>query len=160
MYRFRFTLAYVTLALIVAAAGYGTYRGIGLRGPERAGASAASCRAPQVGADPVKTAVTFIHAAVERTNPGAGFALATPALRGETTCADWAKGNVPLKPYRHIDWNMSQYRVEARGTSQIVLQVLLASSAQPEKPRVFVLELHQVGAQWRVGYWGPADVAI
>jgi hypothetical protein len=160
MYRFRFTFAYVALALIVAAAGYGAYRGIGIRGPEPAGATNASCPAPKVGSDPVMTAVTFIHGAVERANPKAAFALATPALRGSTTCKDWAEGKVPVKPFRQIDWNQSRYQVESHGEAQIVLQVLLTSATLPEKPRVFVLELHQVATQWRVSYWGPADVAI
>jgi hypothetical protein len=160
MYRSRFTLAYVALALIVAGAGYGAYRAVGLRGPETARATNASCPAPKVGSDPVMTAMTFIHGAVERANPRAAFALATPALRGGTTCQDWAEGKLPVKPFRQINWNQSRYQVESHGAAQIVLQVLLTSSALPEKPRVFVLELHQVDLQWRVGYWGPADVAV
>jgi hypothetical protein len=162
MYRFRFISAYAALALFVAGAGYGAYRGIGLRGPAPAGATTATCPSPtpKVGTDPVMTAVTFIHAAVERVNPKAAFALATPALRGNTTCKDWAEGKLPVKPFRQIDWNQSQYKVETRASGQLVLQVLLTSSTLPEKPSIFVLELHQVGAQWRVGYWGPADIEI
>src|SRR5437868_5070169 len=97
MYRFRFTLVYVSLALLLAGSAYGGYRGLQTRAPASRHAEAASCSAPRVGHDPVMTAVTFIHAAVERTNPKAGFALATPALRGATTCDDWARGNVPVK---------------------------------------------------------------
>ena len=160
MYRFRFTLVYVSLALLLAGSAYGGYRGLQTRATASRHAEAASCSAPRVGHDPVMTAVTFIHAAVERTNPKAGFALATPALRGATTCDDWARGNVPVKPYRQVDWQKAQYKIEARAASQIVLQVLLASSTLPaERPTVFVLELHRIGAQWRVGFWGPADVA-
>ena len=160
MYGFRFGLTYAALALVAAAAGAGAYLGLGIRGPERATASTASCQAPRVGGDPVMTAMTFIHAAVERANPQAGFALATPALRGGTTCSDWAEGKLPVKPWPQIDWRLAQYRVETHAPGQIVLQVLLPSKAVPKQPRVFVLELHQVGAQWRVGYWGPADVSI
>ena len=159
MYRFRFGLVYVALALAVAGSAYGGLRGLHARVPASRHAEPASCSAPRVGHDPVMTALTFIHAAVERANPKAGFALATPALRGATTCDDWARGKLPVRPYRQVDWQKAQYKVEARAGSQIVLQVLLASSKVPEeRPTVFVLELHRFGAQWRVGFWAPADV--
>ena len=159
MYRFRFAFVYAGLTLLLAGSAYGGYRGLQARAPANRHAEPASCSAPRVGHDPVMTAMTFIHAAVERTNPKAGFALATPALRGTTTCDDWARGKLPVKPYRQVDWKQAQYKIEARAGSQIVLQVMLASSLPAERPTVFVLELHRVGAQWRVGFWGPADVA-
>jgi hypothetical protein len=160
MFRLRFTAVYAALALIVAGSAYGGYRGLNGAGAAHRRTAPASCDAPRIGGDPVMTAMVFIHAAVERANPKAGFALAAPALRGDTTCEDWARGNVPLKKFLQVDWGKAQYKIEARDARQIVLQVFLASSKlQDEPPGVFLLELHQVGAEWRVGYFGPSDVA-
>jgi hypothetical protein len=161
MYRTRFIAVYTALALVVAAGAYGSFRGAQLRGPVHSGV-ADRCEAPKVGGDPVMTAVLFIHTAVERTNPRAGFALTTPAFRRSTTCADWARGNLPVKEYRQVDWSRSQYVVQTRVPDQVVLEVLLASSTRPdEQPALFLLELRRLGAEWRVGYWGsPSDLEL
>src|SRR5438034_3867670 len=90
MYRARFIAVYAVLALLVAGSAYGAFRGAHLRGLAHS-VVADRCEAPKTGGDPVLTAVVFIHTAVERTNPRAGFALTTPAFRRSTTCADWAR---------------------------------------------------------------------
>jgi len=160
MYRARFLAVYAVLALLVAGSAYGAFRGAHLRGPAHSGV-ADRCEAPKTGGDPVLTAVVFIHTAVERTNPRAGFALTTPAFRRSTTCADWARGKLPVREYRQVDWSRSQYVVEARVADQVVLKVLLASSRRPdEEPALFLLELRRLGAEWRVGYWGSSDVEV
>ena len=156
MYRGRFSLAYAGLALVLAGSAYGGYRGV--QAPGHPHASRASCTAPQIGADPIATAAFFIHTAVERTNPAEGYALATPALRGTSTCDEWAHGKVPVPAFPKVDWGRTAYRVETQGTGQIVMQVMLASQALAKRS-LFMLELRQVGTQWRVGYWGPSDVA-
>jgi hypothetical protein len=159
MFRLRFSAVYVALALVAAASAYGSYRGLSAEGPARAQRQPATCKAPKLDGDPVMTAMVFIHAAVERANPKTGFALAAPALRGDTTCEDWARGNVPVKKFLQVDWGKAQYRIETRDATQLLLQVFLASSKlKSEPPGVFLLELHHVGADWRVGYFGPSDV--
>jgi hypothetical protein len=157
MFRLRFAVVYAFFALILAGSAYGAFRGGHAGSTARHRAAPATCKAPSVGGDPMVTALYFIHTAVERTNPGAGFALATPALRGTTTCADWLHGKLPVTPFRQIDWDRAQYRVETRATRQIVLDVLLASKLKLQ-PAMFVLELRQIGTLWRVGFWGPAAV--
>jgi hypothetical protein len=159
MFRLRFAAVYVALALLAAGSAYGGYRGLATKAAPHPHRAPASCKAPKLDGDPVMTAMVFIHAAVERANPQTGFALASPALRGDTTCADWARGNVPIREYLQVDWGMAQYRVETRAAGQLLLKVFLASSKlKDERPGVFLLELHHVGADWRVGYFGPSDV--
>jgi hypothetical protein len=158
MYRFRFAVVYAAFALLLAGSTYGAIRGVQAGSTARHQAAPAICKAPRVGGDPMVTALYFIHTAVERTNPGAGFALATPALRGTTTCSDWVHGKLPVTPFRKIDWKRAQYRVETQGAGRIVLDVLLASELKL-RPAMFVLELNHVGASWRVGFWAPAAVA-
>ena len=159
MYSLRFTVVYTVLALLLAGSVYGAFRGGHAGSTARHRAAAATCKAPSVGSNPLVTALYFIHTAVERANPGAGFALATPALRGTTTCADWVHGKLPVTPFRKIDWNRARYRIETRAAGQIVLDVLLASKLKLE-PAMFVLELRQVGTRWRVGFWAPGAVAV
>jgi len=159
MFRLRFTAVYAALALLAAGSAYGGYREVTARGVPHPHRTPASCKAPKLDGDPVMTAMVFIHAAVERANPKTGFALAAPALRGNTTCEDWARGNVPVRKYLQVDWGMAQYRIETRDSGQLLLKVFLASSKlRSEAPGVFLLELHHVGADWRVGYFGPSDV--
>jgi len=158
MHRRRFTAVYGVLALLLAGSAYGSFRGLSARAAPGHHEAPATCRAPSVGGDPVLTAVTFVHTAVERTNPGAGFALATPGLRGQTTCADWVHGRLPVKAYRQIDWKHAEYRVETRSAGHIVYQLLLSSKLQTQ-PKVFQLELRQIGAGWRVGFWTGSDTA-
>ncbi len=148
MYGVRFGIVYAALALVLAGSAFAGYRGLNERPtPHCAGAAAT---------DPIVTAVEFIHTAVERKNPAAGYALATPSLRKGTTCADWARGSLPVAAYREVDWDKASYRVEARGDGQIVLKVLLSSRTLPEPTKAFLLELRQVGDRWLVGFWGPA----
>jgi hypothetical protein len=159
MFRLRFTFVYAALALVVAGSAYGGYRGFSTGSRGHTKVPPASCKAPKLDGDPVMTAMVFIHAAVERANPKTGYELAAPALRGNTTCEDWARGDVPLKKFLEVDWGMAQYKIEARAARQLLLQVFLASSKlKDEPPGVFLLELHQIGTAWRVGYFGPRDV--
>jgi hypothetical protein len=41
----------------------------------------------------------FVTAAVLRKNPGSAYDVATPALRGDTSRAEWAKGDLPVFPF-------------------------------------------------------------
>ena len=43
---------------------------------------------------------TFVPAAVERRQPLRALPLVTPAFRAGVTRADWARGNLPVMPYR------------------------------------------------------------
>ena len=158
MYRARFTVVYAVMALVLAGGAFGSYRGIETPARHHARAAAASCKAPKIGADPVATAAYFIHTAVERANPAQGYALATPALRNGTTCEQWAHGNVPVPAFLQVDWTRTAYKVEMEGTGQIVMQVMLVSKASTQVS-LFLLELRQVGSEWRVGFWGPSDTA-
>ena len=40
----------------------------------------------------------FVPDAVGRRDPGAAYALATPALRAGSTAADWRRGQLPVQP--------------------------------------------------------------
>jgi hypothetical protein len=158
MYRLRLAAVYGAFALVLVGSGVGAFLAVSATAAHRGSAAAVRCTAPKATTDPMVTALFFIRSAVERANPAEGYALATPALRGATTCRDWARGRVPVKEYRNVDWQRSQYRVETQGTGQIVMQVLLISKSV-SKPSLFMLELRQIGPAWRVGYWGPSDVA-
>jgi hypothetical protein len=102
--------------------------------------------------DPLETAVRFLTTAVERRELAGSYRLATPALKHGTSCSAWARGRLPVKAFRDIDWTRSSYRIVAGGTGQIVLRVYLFSGLSAE---VFMMELRQPDDAkfWQVGFW-------
>lgn len=140
----RFRIAYTALAAVLAASSAGAWGAF---------SSSFRCSGPPGSADPMRTATGFIETAVERDHPVRAYRLVTPAFRHGTSCREWASGKIPVKPFRHVDWNRAAYRIETRGEGQIVLRVDLASALNDRPPASFMLELRQSGKLWFVGFW-------
>jgi hypothetical protein len=146
----RFALVYACLGLTLGGAAY-----LGWTAATSAG-TGARCGGPWGSADPILTAVNFIHSTVERTNPAAGYRLVTNAARQGISCSSWAHGRIPFAAYRDVDWDRSAYRAVAAGTGQLVLRVTLRSRLHRPAAEAFMLELRQDGPLWQVGFWAPA----
>jgi hypothetical protein len=102
--------------------------------------------------DPYEVAARFLTGAVERRDPASAYMLATPSLRGRGTCADWARGRLPVAAFRHIDWDRAAYEPVAGGDGQIVLRVLLYRVGSTI-PVPFLMELQTETREpgWHVG---------
>ena len=147
-YRNRFAAVYAALAVVLVGSAFGGWK---------ARDAGSRCTPLEGAEDPIVTAIAFIRAAVERTDPEGAYGLVIPSLRGGLTCRDWANGSLPVRAYRDVDWNRASYRVTAGGTGQLVLDVTLVAQAREAPPGRFLLELRQVGSRWLVGFWDRAE---
>lgn len=159
--RKRIGAAFGSLALLGAAAVSADFLALSAR------PASAACSAAPAPLDPIETAISFLDTAVAGKQAGQAYRLATPALRGRSSCADWAAGRTPIERFGTIDWSRSAYRVVAGGTGQLVLKVFLWSATNKDDVKAYLMELRQPeGSQrWQVGFWQrtplkPGDLNI
>jgi hypothetical protein len=123
--RKRLAYAGAALAVVGVAIGVGlAYPNTAPHVPQRFHASRASVvatprRAPFTEADRRRVEAVlqrFVDHAVARHDPALAYDLVTRSIRGSTTRADWARGNVPVYPYPaarqrvQIAWVWASYR--------------------------------------------------
>lgn len=105
----------------------------------------------------------FILTAVARKNTGASWELLDPSFPGkaEFTKKTWAKGYIPVVPYKVSSIAETRFHVAERFPNELTIDVAFipkkGSSAQAE---VFKLGLHRRGTgsnqRWLVDYWNAA----
>ena len=97
----------------------------------------------------------FVTTAVERRNPAAAFALAAPELRQGMTRAQWAKGDIPVVPFRDVAWPASHLRFSdaSGGVRYFVLH--LRSNRRAVEAN-FWIGLRKAAGHWLVAYFAPA----
>jgi hypothetical protein len=123
--RKRLTYVGVALALIGIAVGVGVaYPNTAQHVPQRFHGSTVSVvatprRAPFTEADRRRVEAVlqrFVDHAVARREPALAYDLVTQSIRGSSTRADWAAGNVPVYPYPaarqrvRVAWVWASYR--------------------------------------------------
>jgi hypothetical protein len=149
LHRTRFAVAYVLLTGVLAASVLGSWA---LASHSRS-TGTPTCSGPAGSTDPIWTATAFIRNAVERANVPRSYNLVTPAFREGVSCDEWTAGNLPVQPFKGVDWGRANYSAFAAGTGQIVLRVKLFSLG-PRPPAEFILELRENDAgRWLVGFW-------
>jgi hypothetical protein len=124
--RKRKRLAYVAAVLAVV----GVAVGVGLADPDtahhlpqrfhgRAAGETTAAKAPFTATEQRRVEAVlqrFVDHAVARRDPAAAYDLVTRSIRGDTTRAEWASGNVPVYPYPaarqrvRIAWIWASYR--------------------------------------------------
>lgn len=106
------------------------------------------------------TAANFVTHAVARRKVARSYELASPALKGGLTKAEWAKGVIPVVPFPVEE---ARWRVEYSYPDALGLQVLLFPTAKSRlRPKVFAMELTPRGRgknqRWLVSSWSPTGV--
>lgn len=105
----------------------------------------------------IATAARFVETAVKREHAEEAFELVGPALRGETTRADWVGGDIPVVPYP-VD--AARWKFDYSYADEIGLQVAMFPEAGASvRPVVFNMSLRAVGEgaarRWLVDSWSP-----
>jgi hypothetical protein len=105
------------------------------------------------------TLSAFVKTAVERRNVGASYELATPALRGSRTRAEWATGNIPVFPYAARGKRFGGWRVTYSYRDDVGLDLLLhPRTGSKLGPVSFAVELRHVHGRWLVDSFAPTAV--
>lgn len=105
----------------------------------------------------IATAALFVDTAVRRRNADRAFELVGPNLRGDTTRAEWRKGDIPVVPYPVED---ARWTFDYSYANEIGLQVAVFPAAGASvRPMVFNMSLRSVGGgakrRWLVDSWSP-----
>jgi hypothetical protein len=101
----------------------------------------------------------FLASAVERRDPGASFALATPALRAGKTRAQWAAGHIPVMPYQAANPDAHDYRITYVNGGQLGLELLLHPAPGYDMGAIaFSVRMKRLGGRWLVDTFYPNAV--
>jgi hypothetical protein len=103
----------------------------------------------------------FLETAVLRKNLDAAYDLVGPALRGNMTRKQWAKGNIPVQPYPARNTATAAFTVDWSYRTQIMLEVDLVakkgsgSNIRPHFPYFLGLERKggKPNGRWQVNTW-------
>jgi hypothetical protein len=114
------------------------------------------CASAAADRDPLLAATRFVETAVERVNVERSYALVTPTLREDLSCAEWMTGSIPVQPFLKINWEQAGFRVVNRTDSRVLLLVALRSRNAAWPPSSFYLELLARKGRWLANGWAPA----
>ena len=99
----------------------------------------------------------FVATAVERRDPEAAYDLATPALRGGSTRRMWARGDIPVMPYRAAGTRFHEWTLAYSFRNEVLIPLTLRPERrQPGGAILFEVALARVGGRWRVDGFMPA----
>ena len=98
----------------------------------------------------------FVPAAVERQNVPAAYDLVTAEFRGGATRAQWAKGDVPVYPFKARGTQFHDWTVDYVQGNELAFELML----QPRNPRkdaiAFDGTLKKVRGRWLIDSLYPA----
>jgi hypothetical protein len=98
----------------------------------------------------------FVVAAVARRDPGAAFALATPALRAGTTRADWRRGSIPVQPLAVRGTAFHGWSPSYSYRDEVNLELLVhARKGESVGAISYTVDVKRVGGRWRVNEFTP-----
>jgi hypothetical protein len=174
--RFYWTLPFVGVAVGVAALVIWLPAGSGIppTPPPSPLPADAEVEAPVARAAPVTprirrevdaTLTAFVRAAVTRSDPGAAWELATPALRAGSTRADWRRGDLPVFPFPAVVREATGwYVIESLENDLLIGLVMHARPGTKRGTVAFQVELKRVGegrrARWLVDSFIPERVYL
>ena len=101
----------------------------------------------------------FVPAAVARRDPTLAWRLAGPGLRGGTSRADWAAGDLPVFPFPVRDSSFRGWKPVYTYRDRVAFDLLL--HAKPETrlgPLAISVDVVRRDGRWLVDAWYPAAV--
>lgn len=92
----------------------------------------------------------FVPSAFARRDPGASYALATPALRAGTPRRSWNRGDLPVSPYKPRGTTFHAWRLNYAFPGEANLDLLLHPAKPGGRPEIFKVDVKRVGGRWLV----------
>ena len=106
-----------------------------------------------------RTLDVFVPAAAARKDPAAAYALATANLRAGTSRAAWARGDLPVYPYRPGEQRFHDWTVSYREGNLVGLDLMLQPGKRESSgPIIFAVDVKRVGARWLVDGFNPEAI--
>jgi hypothetical protein len=97
----------------------------------------------------------YVRAALERRDPGVAWDLSGPDMRGSTTRAEWAAGQVPVYPFEPRGTTFHQWHPDTVTRDTVSFDMLF----QPRNPKLgaitYSIELLRRGHGWVVNRFYP-----
>jgi hypothetical protein len=119
--------------------------------------AAAGTGDPRRGGTPAQITRLFVHAAVQRRNPSRAWGIVAPAIKVDTTRAEWNAGTMRVVPVLWPTPLLVRTAMLVRHPSSLMLHVgLRARGEQTDGHGVFLVKLVLRHERWLVSYWGPA----
>jgi hypothetical protein len=99
----------------------------------------------------------FVPSAVARHGVASSYALATSALRGGETRAQWATGSIPVSPYPARGSRFHGWTLNYAYPDEVNVSLFLRPRAGEQiGPVSFFVDMRRVGGRWRVNAFNPA----
>lgn len=136
--------------LVIGAAAFAATRLAG------GGGNSTTTSQASVPLDPGARAVAeaFVASAVARKDLAKSWELASPALRGNLTRADWLTGSIPVQPYP-VGKATARYTVVTSHPDEAVLGVAFVPHDSSTPPGDFLITLDRSSGTWLVSSWVP-----
>jgi hypothetical protein len=100
----------------------------------------------------------FVPDALRRENPGAAFALSTPAFRAGSTRRDWERGSSPVMPYPARGETFHAWRLNYSYPNDVSVDLLVHPTRADVGPIAFTIELRRRRGRWLVDSFFPRAV--
>lgn len=98
-----------------------------------------------------RTLDVFVPAAVARRNPGSAYSLATWNLRGGSSRADWAHGDLPAYPYQPRGTRFHSWTFSYREGNLVAIDLMLQPGKKEKAgPLTLGINLKRVHGRWLV----------
>jgi hypothetical protein len=112
---------------------------------------------PRGGGTPADVTRLFVHAAVQRQHPARAWGIVAPALKIDTTRAEWNAGWMRVVPVLWPTPLLVRTATLVHRPSSLLLHVgLRARGERTDGHGVFLMRLVLRHERWLVSYWGPA----
>jgi hypothetical protein len=140
--------------LVIGVAAYTATRLVG--GGSNGGTTTTTTSQASVPLDPKARAVAeaFVATAVARKDLAKSWELASPALRGDLTRADWLTGTIPVQPYP-AEKATARYTVVTSHPDEAVLGVTFIPHDSSTPAGDFLITLDRSSGEWLVSSWVP-----
>jgi hypothetical protein len=101
----------------------------------------------------------FVQQAMGRRDLASAYRLATPALRGGLTLAQWRRGDIPVYPYRARPGSTRGWQLQfAEGNHAAIEVFLQPGRREPLGPVTLAVDLRKVGGRWLVDGLAPTAI--
>ena len=101
----------------------------------------------------------FVPAAVERRDPVRALPLVTPAFREGQTRADWARGDLPVVPFRPRDERFHGWRLDYSYPNEMSIDVLLQPARSEQLGAIsFTAVFKRAHRRWLIDSFVPAAI--
>jgi hypothetical protein len=98
----------------------------------------------------------FVPDAVARRRPGAAWKLATPGLRGGSSRADWARGDVPVLPFAARDAKFGGWSPSYSYRDEVSFELLLHGARSSGVSGIaYLVDVKRIHGHWLVDAFAP-----